>query len=706
MLRTLIALKPRDVPVSVALRNTFAVVLPLAIGMALGQTTAGLAASIGAINTMGADRPGPYRARLSRMMAVALAAAFAAFTGVLLSGFPAVLVPAALVFGLTGGLLVALGPEAARVGLIGMILLVVSSGIGIEPRLAPAVAGLILAGGTLQTMLALAAWPLQRYRPERLALAALLRQLAAIARDRPSASQAPPATQHVLDAIVTLHGEHRSRGIALQSFRIIAALSERARLELLALGDVHHRLGDSEAREPLAALLGTASNLLDTLAQAMYDAADPIAANELIERYRAQVGELETRAAAQTPDLRRLLHLAAHRAEALGGQLRAITRNSHWASSRGEIQAERSEAKLPNALRPLSTAETLRANLSLSSVAFRHALRCAIGLAAGVTVERLVSLPHSYWIPMTLVIVLKPDFGGTFSFGVLRMTGTIAGLLIATALAHVTNDGPIIQLGLLALFCFSFRLLTPVNYAIGVTMLTGMLVMLLSFQGVPPLDAVSARIQATIAGSTMALLAYALWPTRERRHIRATLATMLDAYRAHLDALLSWNHGLLAETRARCRIARTNAQASIARLRAEPRNRRNQQELRLTEEFLANANRLVRATLWLEAALSDNHTPPQLPLLDSFREQADHALRQLASALEQHTRPPAFALRPLERKLAEVLQAPDSGISTELAVALADACDRITDSIGTLDHLMREDAGTPSRSPSAEPDAG
>ena len=82
MLRALIDLKPRDVPLRVALRNTAAVVLPLLIGVATGHVAAGLAVCSGALNTMFSDQPGPYRARLQRMLMAALAAGGAALLGV------------------------------------------------------------------------------------------------------------------------------------------------------------------------------------------------------------------------------------------------------------------------------------------------------------------------------------------------------------------------------------------------------------------------------------------------------------------------------------------------------------------------------------------------------------------------------------------------------------------------------------------------
>lgn len=171
------------------------------------------------------------------------------------------------------------------------------------------------------------------------------------------------------------------------------------------------------------------------------------------------------------------------------------------------------------------------------------------------------------------------------------------------------------------------------NYGIGVAFLTGMLVLLLSFEGVAPGEAVGARLQATVAGSALALVAYALWPTRERRQIRASLAQLLSAYRDHLRHLLLGQMEGLSDTRAAARVARTNAQASIERLRGEPRSRRNLQELKLAESLLANGNRLIRASLLLEAVLRDGHPLPTLDALPSFAQQADEALSAVIDGL-------------------------------------------------------------------------
>ena len=81
MLRKLLELKPRDVPFVVALRNTAAVTLPLVFGVITGQLGIGLGVSVGALNTMFSDQPGPYRLRLRRMLLAAAAAGISAFVG-------------------------------------------------------------------------------------------------------------------------------------------------------------------------------------------------------------------------------------------------------------------------------------------------------------------------------------------------------------------------------------------------------------------------------------------------------------------------------------------------------------------------------------------------------------------------------------------------------------------------------------------------
>ena len=691
MLRSLIALKPRDVPLRVALRNTVAVIAPLALGLAFDQVPAGLAMTTGAINTMFTDQPGPYRQRMQRMLLAALAAGLSALIGILIGENTTLFVIAAVIFGLLGGLLVALGPVAARAGLTSMIVMMITADMGLPVAHAPGVAAMIFAGGLLQMLLALAAWPLQRYRPERFALATVLQQLAVVARTRPDPSQPPPVSMAAMEALETLHGQHHSRGVAVQSFRIIAELCERVRIDLLALGDLHTRIEDADARLRIEGILDSADTILMHLSEAMHAAEKPFRAEQEVATFGARVDAL-----ARTGDDdnhgvrdRRFLRVAAARAQSLAGQLRSLVRNSDWASSRGEIRAELAEARLPSALRPRNPWQTLRANLKLSSMAMRHAIRCAVCLGLAVACERALAIPHGVWIPMTAAIVLKPDFGGTLRFGLLRVAGTLAGLLLTTLIVHYAMDGVVPTLLLMAVLCLAFRLLVQVNYGIGVAMLSGMLVLLLSFEGIAPGDAILMRLFGTLLGSALALVAYLVWPTWEGRRANIALAKLIESYRAHIRAVLGNDIAALHETRTSARAARTGVLASLERLQAEPKRAQARKELALTESFLANAHRLIRTSLSLEAVLRDEGSLPQLPELADFSAQVDRALAAIAATLRDGAPLQSHSPRAAERHLAEALEKDPVLANSPTGLALADTCDRLADSVDTLAHLLR-----------------
>ncbi|MHB8679600.1 MAG: FUSC family protein [Rudaea sp.] len=687
MLKFLLEFNPRDVPFAIALRNTAAVTLPLAAGVASGHLGIGLGISAGALNTMFSDQPGPYRLRLRRMLAAAAGACVSAFAGYTLGGSDIAIVLAALIWGVAGGLLVALGPDAGRVGLTSMILLVVTSADPRAPGQALGPSLLIFSGGVLLMLFAIAAWPWQRYRPERMALAQLCRQLANSARRHDDATQAPPVTQALTDMENLLHGRDRARGMAMATFRVLAELIERIRLELLALGGLRGGSADDEAA--LGRLREYAARTLDTIASALEAGQPALTATAALEGFDAVQDALDTSA-----DSANFRIVAVAHARALGGQLRAAVRNADFAGSRGELRLAARDAALPRFQRPRNPLAILRANLHLSSVALRHAIRCGVCLAVAIAGERITGISHGYWIPMTCAIVLKPDFAGTFRIGLLRVAGTLLGLILTTALVHVAFGDVWARIALLAVLCFGFRQLTTMHYGLGVMLLTGLIVVLLSFAGLSPADTMNARALGTSLGSALALAAYALWPTWERGRVRGVLADLLDAYRQYFRAVAGDDSRVRADVRALSRRARTNAQASLDRLRGEPRRHRL---VATAEGIFANANRFLRAAMALEAMRQ--FVPPlaDRDAVDAFAVRVDAALVALADGLRNANPPAAGAsLREAQIRLRDTLRAPASDNDPVQAAAWIDASDRITDSLNTLAHLLARDATTAS----------
>jgi uncharacterized membrane protein YccC len=345
---------------------------------------------------------------------------------------------------------------------------------------------------------------------------------------------------------------------------------------------------------------------------------------------------------------------------------------------------------LPASLRGDDTLGILRANLSFSSAAFRHAVRSAVCLAVAMLISRSFGdLSHHYWIPMTVAIVLKPDFGGTFNFGLLRVAGTLAGLFLASGLSHAPFDGVWERIALLAVLGYGFRVLVPVHYGIAVTMLTSIVVIQLSFVGEPPGSAFLARGVNTSIGSALALFAQFIWPTWERNLVRPTLASMLDSYGAYFLALLHGDSRTRQAARLTARMARSNVDDSLKRLSLEPA--RGHRLFEYTERIAANGNRFVRALMELEAALAGLPMVPCGDRIDNFAARVWLTLRMLADALVRDEAPLPEGARSAQRTLVKELKTCGAiRDAPAAATALIYASDRMVESLDTLTHVLRE----------------
>jgi len=159
----------------------------------------------------------------------------------------------------------------------------------------------------------------------------------------------------------------------------------------------------------------------------------------------------------------------------------------------------------------------LRSNLTLGSVSARHALRFGAALAAGVASYWLLGMSeHGFWIPLTILFVLRPEQDETFRRLILRAVGTLAGLAIATALAEwLGGDGLAVGLALTIATGFAYGLLT-VQYALFTAAITTYAVLLADSIGEAALHAAGQRALATAIGIAIAGFAFLVWSNPRR----------------------------------------------------------------------------------------------------------------------------------------------------------------------------------------------
>ncbi len=618
----------------IAFRNTAGIVLPLIIGGITGDLPAGAVAALGALNVSYSDSRDPYAVRARRMLVASGLVGVAVTAGALSGHDNASAVITAALWAFAVGMLVVLGQKAADLGAVTLMTLLIFAARSLSVSEALWSGVLAIGGGLGLTILSLASWAVKPHEPERRIVAELYAELSKIAVSPAGPNSAPPASGLMTgaqEALASLAAEHSPDSDRLT---FLLNQAERIRLALLTLRRLAKRIQrDPAGRTPaprIQLVLESASRTLQSISDSIPQAKTLTGLTEFDNANRLlreqDLGTPGSMFAAMIRDAR-------YQTEALAGQLRAAAGLVTPAYA-GVSPFRRGD--------PSRRVFKLRANLSMQSTAFRHAIRVALSVGLGDAIGRHFNIQRSYWLPMTVAIVLKPDFTSTFSRGILRIGGTLAGLLAATALFYLLPTGPAADIALIALFAFILRRLGPANYGFLVIGVSGVVVLLIAFTGVNPKDAIIARAVNTIAGGALALAAYWVWPTWEKTQAGPVLGEMLDRYREWFHEIVRVYAGepesQLNAKRIPARLARTNAEASVARFSAEPGA--SSERTDLLNEMLVSSHAFVRAGMSIESFLYLRSSPrPQNAVLQLAGE-VEVTLGVLAGALRAGGRLP------------------------------------------------------------------
>lgn len=158
----------------------------------------------------------------------------------------------------------------------------------------------------------------------------------------------------------------------------------------------------------------------------------------------------------------------------------------------------------------------LREQLTLRSPSLRHALRFGIALAVGVAIYRLVDLgEHGYWVPLTILFVLRADESQTLERIGMRAAGTVLGLVLATSLAALLGEEPVATAIVLTIAAACFYALLAIQYALFTTAITAYVVLLTDALGTSPVEAADERAIGTAIGIAVAAIAFWIWGSRD-----------------------------------------------------------------------------------------------------------------------------------------------------------------------------------------------
>jgi uncharacterized membrane protein YccC len=597
------------------LRAAVALCTPLVIGDLAGLPFLGWAA-LGAFEAILADTGGPYRSRLASLATLSFGGAAGLFLGCIAGRSLVWAVPVTIAFCFLWSYLAVLGQPFSSAGLLVQVIYI--CGIGAPPVGWPTALGwamMLFVGGVWAAVLSLLLWPLDAYRPARLAVADCYNELASFlgsvydlaTRDQTNRHTPVPALWHRLaqhhqyrirravehgwQAVASVQAERQADSMRARQFVVLLEHADLLIARTVALAE--HLEAQAATQRDSACFQCGLESLSDLRSAEQWIASLLTRRRSLtVAHARAKWREMDrlphylaSCLDSSDPNDRFLLAQVAESASVLqssieGASLLRLGQSPEVSNEAATTTAhsEQVDLRLLQA-RHRPNLDLLAASFTFSSLTLRHALRVTVVCGLDVALILMLHIDHGYWLLLTSLIVLQPHVSGTLRRGLERIGGTIGGGILAAVLAVVLNNQLVIAAVLFPLTLLALAVL-PLSYAAFAFFLTPAFVLAwLPYSGDWQLALI--RILNTFAGAVISILAMMfLFPIYERDRAPAFLRASLNADRRYLEQLVeAWKDDSssareLASARRGAGLAHNDTDESLQRLLAESWPRR------------------------------------------------------------------------------------------------------------------------------------
>lgn len=505
-----LALRPVMPDLAAVLRSMVGVAVIAAIAVRWGPPGSATAA-VGAAAIAGAtalvDSP---RNRVPLVLLVTGLTGLAVLLGALASAYSPVFVVIAAVWCAAASMLWALGGSAGLVGAAAAALLVTAPPVAPTAASTLGASALAVAGGLLQAMV-IALWPPKRWRAQRAALITAYRTLAADAR---KLSAGAAVTDFAVDAgpLIALHeaftvvdGTHPRRPAEYRSWY---ALPERVAATLTDLSGIPRS-------EALSRVLAEAADTLGAIADT--GRTGRVGTDVAISRFDSVAREITGPESAAVQRLSIQLHEAV-----------AMRLGDFVPTTPDAVRFRRPELRTS----ARSAVDLLRRQLAWHSPVLRHAVRLGITVGLGCAIERYAHAGNSHWIPLTILMVLRPETAHTYTRCVGRVAGTAAGIILASTVLIVLTPGVAVSAGLAVLAVGIAFTVSGFGYVAVSAAVTATAVFLIDAGRAGPPAAISDPLLATLVGGALAVVAHVVFPddslTRLAQRAGELLKTEID----------------------------------------------------------------------------------------------------------------------------------------------------------------------------------
>ncbi|WP_417368810.1 FUSC family membrane protein [Gelidibacter japonicus] len=270
-------------------------------------------------------------------------------------------------------------------------------------------------------------------------------------------------------------------------------------------------------------------------------------------------------------------------------------------------------------------------NFSWNSTLFRHALRFTVAIIFAFILGTLLDIRNTYWILLTIIVIMRPNYGLTKERSKERIIGTLIGAAIAIGIVLLTQN--IIVYGVLAIISLTLAFsLIQQNLRSAAAFITINIIFVYSLINPDAFQVIQYRVIDTIIGAGIAVIAnYTIWPSWEALNLKNVLVDALHKNRTYLlatqELYYDKNKNELNYKLARKEafLAISNLNAAFQRLTQDPKSK--QVEFQLIYDMVTLNQTMVSAIASIGSFIINHQTTPASKEFDAI-------VRRIANTLE------------------------------------------------------------------------
>jgi len=535
------------------LRSTMVSTAVVLVCLQVADTATAVTVGVGAVFVGLADLRGGFSDRMRGLVLTTGLLTVATGLGLLVSdSFPLHLIVAGLFAGLCGYLGLA-GPRAAFAGLLALVGFTIFAGTPVPLQdVFPAV-WMILVGGLAQILFAALPEVLRRLGGLRTDISVAYRTVALALRGREGGIAAPNAIAKLL-AARRLIGSSGATGDTERWCRSLVDACDQVRIAFLAL-EGSRRLDPDFDQEALERLAEATADLFLGVSATL----------ELRIRGRSLPGR-QARVEAELAGCRVALGDAAtaflNEIEA-GCEAAVAEVTGPWPIGR------RAEVH-PTVIPDTEWVGRLWQRRDPGQLFTRHAIRLSLLIMLATAIAEVENVNHSYWLPMTVAWVTRPDLAGTAERVISRIGGTLVGLIAMVLLVFLVGSSQPVMLIAFAVTLLLASAWLSVNYSICIAFWTVSLLALLSLDFPEVTELIGPRMWETLGGGLLVLLVAWIWPTKLTDQLADKLSDLAGAVGRFAGAVVDGDRSVVVDRRNEVMLRRFEAANLVDAAEHEP----------------------------------------------------------------------------------------------------------------------------------------